>query len=176
MPQSINPLVREQVISIYKETGNYAEVSRQTDVCYHSVRRLCKRYEREGDHGLIPKYANCGPKEIKSDPLIYRSACWLKRLHGKWGADFILLKLKERYPDRWVPTSRTLQNWFLVKGLNIPKSRPPKEVKKWAKEAHDTWQIDAKEQQKTQDGTPCVWLTITDEKTGALLSAPSFPL
>ena len=175
MPQPINPHIRAQLIDLYAQTHSYAAVSRQLGLSYLSVRRICQRYEREGKAGLLPRYSHCGPKQIKSDPLIHRAACWLKRLHPSWGAEFILLQLKERYPTRSLPTGRTLQIWFRSVGLIQAKSRLAREKKSWAKGVHDTWQIDAKEQQRIEDKTPCSWLTITDEHSGSLLAAPLFP-
>jgi hypothetical protein len=48
--------------------------------------------------------------------------------------------------------------------------------KRWATEPHMVWQTDAKEQQRLVDGTFFCYLTIMDEKSGALLAAPVFSL
>lgn len=176
MAQPLNPHLRRSIIDAHTSGESYASISRRLHLNYGTVRTLCKRYESSGDAGLIPRYHNCGPKGIKSDALIYRASCWLKRRHPKWGADFIHTILSDRYPNRPIATPRTFQYWFRSKGLTPPRSKPPKEDHRWAKAVHEVWQVDAKEQQKTADRQPCTWLSVVDEHSGALLEAPVFPL
>lgn len=124
--------------------------------------------------GLKPRYINCRPQGIKSDQLVYRSALWLKRLHRKWGAPLIRLKLQQRYPERKVPTERTMHKWFRKAGLTAPRSKTPKEGKQWALRPHGVWQVDGKEEQRLATGEWACWLTIVDEHSGALLAGPAF--
>ena len=100
---------RQQIVKDWKSANNYAEVARKHKVAYHTVRTLCKRYAAEGKVGLQARYANCGPQDIQSDPLIHRAALWLKRLHPLWGAPLIRMKLQQRYPERTIPTARSFQ-------------------------------------------------------------------
>lgn len=45
-----------------------------------------------------------------------------------------------------------------------------------AKAVHNIWQVDAKEQLTLLDGQVACYLTIVDEKSGAALASPVFPL
>lgn len=150
-------------------------LARQFKVAYNTVRTLYLRYEHEGEAGLVPRYAHCGQTGIRFDPLLYRAACWLKRLHPSWGAAFIRLQLERRYPDRALPAVRTMQSWYRAAGLAPRGSTVPESPKQWADEVHQIWQVDAKEHQKTANGHAVCWLTITDEKSTAVLATPVFP-
>ena len=174
MGKALSLSKRHRIVKDWQSIGNYAEVARKHKVAYQTVRRLCKRFEQEGKSGIQSRYINCGPKEIKSDALINRASLWLKRLHPDWGAPFILTKLRERYFDRKIPSERTLQNWFRAAGLNLPKTKEPREEKQWAEQVHDVWQVDGKEEQKLQNGDPACWLTVVDEHSGSLIAAPAF--
>ncbi|WP_169521694.1 DDE-type integrase/transposase/recombinase [Spirosoma spitsbergense] len=74
-----------------------------------------------------------------------------------------------------LPSIRTLQLWFKAAGLTKPRPQLLNSPKVWAEYPHQVWQVDAKEQQRTLDGTKVCWLTVVDEKSGAVLAAPVFP-
>ena len=174
MARTIPLAKREQLVKDWQSTGNYAEVARKHKVAYHTVRTLCKRFESEGKAGLQTRYGNCGPKRIKSDPLMHRTSLWLKRLHPQWGAPFIRMKLKQRYADRIIPSERSLQVWFRAAKLNVPKTREPRQGRKKASAVHESWQMDGKEEQNLKNQEDVCWLTIVDQYSGGLISAKAF--
>ena len=176
MPAALSLATRRRLVKAYRAGQSYSALAENFGVAYNTVRTLCQRFDLEGEAGLQPRYDRCGPRTICSDPLLYRAALWLKRRHPRWGAPFIQLQLERRYPDRKLPAVRTLQAWFKAQGLSPQRSKPPKADKQWARGAHQVWQVDAKEHQRTADGTALCWLTFTDEYTGAVLAAPIFPL
>lgn len=174
MGKALSLSKRNRIVKDWQSISNYAEVARMHKVSYQTVRRLCKRFEEQGQAGIHVSYSNCGPQGITSDALIYRASLWLKRLHPDWGAPFIIIKLKSRYQDRKIPNERTLQNWFRAVGLNRPKTKEPRQEKQWAKQVHDVWQIDGKEEQQLKDNSSVCWLTVVDEHSGSLIAAPAF--
>lgn len=177
MAAALSMATRRRIIQGYRAGTSYAALAKQFNVAYHSVRTLCLRVEAEGEDGLRPRYDRCGVRGPQGDRLIYRAACCLKRRHPQWGAAFIRLQLEARYgPERPLPAVRTMQHWFKEKGLQPPRSKPPQVQKQWASHVHQVWQIDAKEQQRTADGTEVCWLTVTDEHSTAILGAPVFSL
>jgi hypothetical protein len=96
-------------------------------------------------------------------------------LHSEWGADYIRCRLKERYPDDGLPTARTFQNWFKSAGLTSKlKSKMPIIESQRAKEVHQVWQLDSKEQLELNSKEPACYLTMVDEHSGSLLTAESF--
>ena len=167
--------IREQIVKDCQGGMTLSEVSRKYSVGYNTVKQIYQRYKKEGIKGLTPRYGNCGKELPSGDNIIYRASCWLKRLHPPWGAPFILIKLKERYPDHQMPTARTLQRWFKLKDLNKSRDKIPNPRVHWAKEVHQTWQVDAKERIVLTDGSRGCWLTVVDEKSGATLATLVFP-
>ena len=175
MGRALNLAKRQQIVKDWLSDRNYTQVAKKHQVAYHTVRTLCKRYEAEGASGLQTRYANCGNKSIKSDPLLYRASLWLKRHHPNWGAPFIRMKLKERYEAQHkIPSERSLQVWFRLAGLSRPKTTEPRSSRCYASAVHEVWQMDGKEEQNLKDGEDVCWLTIADVHSGGLIAAPAF--
>ncbi|MCP4988168.1 MAG: helix-turn-helix domain-containing protein [Colwellia sp.] len=175
MGRAVEFHIREQIIKDCQSGLSYLNISRKYSVTYSTVRILHQRFSNLGDKGLHPKYQVCGKILPNDRNLVFRASCWLKRLHPNWGAPFILVKLKDRYPEEKLPNPRTVQRWFKAKGLNVLRNKIPKPEGEWAKDVHETWQVDAKERIVLADGSKGCWLTIVDEKSGATLAALVFP-
>lgn len=172
----ITPLaIRQEVIRLKELGKKRSEISRELNLCYSIVWDMCNRHTLEGEIGLQSKYGNCGKQAPQRSDVIYRSALWLKRLHSEWGADYIHCRLSERYPTLELPTTRTFQNWFKTASLNGKlKSKMPVFEAKRAKEVHQIWQIDSKEQLVLANKDDACYLTVVDEHSGSLLAAESF--
>jgi transposase len=170
------PLAKRQEVIRLKDLGKKRlEISRELSLSYSIVWELCERYSKEGLSGLQTKYENCGKPSPSRTNKIYRAAIWLKRLHTEWGADYIRCRLKERYPNDGLPTARTFQNWFKSAGLSTKlKSKMPVIESKRAKEVHQVWQVDSKEQLELSNKESACYLTIVDEHSGSLLTAECF--
>jgi hypothetical protein len=175
MGRSIDFHIREQIVKDCQSGMSYPEVSRKYSVRFNTVKGLHQRYQKEGVKGLRPHYENCGKEAPSEDNILFRASCWLKRIHPQWGAPFILIQLKERYPQHQMPTSRTLQRWFKLKNLNKRRNQLPNAPMDWAEKVHGTWQVDAKERIVLADGSQGCWLTVVDEKSGATLATLVFP-
>jgi len=176
MPCALPMAMRQQVAEQYRKGQKLIDISEHYGLSYSTVRKLCKRLDKEGAAGLTPRYSHCGIKPASpASTLIKRAALWLKRLHPGWGAALICLKLKQRYRRAPLPCERTLQRWFRAAGLYKAKSTFPAGVKTWASRVHDTWQVDAKEKLVLGDGQKACYLSVVDEKSGALLDALVFP-
>jgi transposase len=175
MGAALPSATRRRIIQGYLEGKACAALAEEFHVAYHTARVLCRRFDAEGESGLLPHYDRCGDTGIRSDALLYRAACFLKRRHPSWGGPFIRLQLQQRYPERAIPAVRTMQTWFKERGLTPARSKRPKPEKQWAREVHQVWQVDAKEHQRTADQAQACWLTFTDEYSTAILAAPVFP-
>lgn len=171
----MSPLVKHQIISKRESGQSLQSIALELQVSYGAARNLWIRFQSEGQTGLLPRYDNNGRKGPDRSCLIFRAACWLKRLHRDWGALVIHTKLKGRYGDEQLPSSRQMNRWFSKVGLSGRGSRMPQNPKQWAEKVHDVWQMDAKEQVRPDSGGGVCWLTIVDEKSGALIEAPPFP-
>jgi hypothetical protein len=175
MGSPLSPLVKHEIISKRESGQSLRSIAAELEVSYGAAMNLWKRFQSEGEGGFVPRYHNNGRKGPDRMCLIFRAACWLKRLHRDWGAVVIHTKLKCRYGDEQLPSSRQMNRWFSKTGLSRRGSRMPQNPKQWAEEVHDVWQIDAKELVRPDSGGGVCWLTIVDEKSGALIEAPPFP-
>ena len=175
MPVALATSIRRRIVEAHLGGESLKAISHREHLSYSCVRTSWRRYRQGGLEGLGPDYQNCGHRGPGRDDLIYRAARYLKYRHRQWGAPLIRLKLKQRYPDRFLPSIRTLQRWFKKADLAPIRKRLPQPDRSWAQVCHDVWQIDAKEQLTLEEGTAACYLTLTDEHSGALLETPVFP-
>lgn len=173
MPEAIPLGIREQIVKAKSKGKTLKEIALEKKMSYSTVRNIYRLHQL--GESLAPKYHNCGPRAPKYSAFIHRACLWLKRRHNDWGASFILLKLEERYPNEAFPSPRTVQRWFAKARLNKQKSKIPQGPRVWAKQVHETWQLDAKEQFTLKDGDKTCYLSVIDEKSGAALGARVFP-
>jgi helix-turn-helix protein len=176
MPCALPLAVRQQIIELKSKGSSLQSIANEQHLSYATLSRLWKRYKAEGTNGLTPHYNACGPAAgiSRCAPVIYRAVVWLKRCHPDWGAALIRLCVQDRYKDMVVPAERTLQQWFRAKKLYKLKSRFPA-VQSIAQQAHDVWQIDAKEKLCLLCGQQASYLSVVDQYSGALLKAAVFP-
>jgi hypothetical protein len=173
MGRAIEMGQREQLIALKAQGYSLWAISEQLLIPYGTVCQLSARLGRLGH--LRVGYANCGPKQPGTDPLLLRSALWLKRHHPSWGAPFIRVHLTAHFANDRIPSASTLQRWFRKRHLSKPRQvvAPPRIG--CAKAPHNIWQVDAKENLILLDGSEACYLTITDEHSGAGLEALVFP-
>ncbi|QMW04569.1 hypothetical protein [Spirosoma foliorum] len=173
MGRAIEMGQREQLMALKQKGLSLATIAQQLDLPFATVRNLSARYRRQGH--LQVGYANCGPKQRRSEGLLERASLWLKRHHPTWGAPLIHQQLLQRYGPQRTPSVRTLQRWFRQQHLTKPRQQPVQVHIGQAKAVHNIWQVDAKENLTLVDGQPACYLTITDEHSGAGLEALVFP-
>jgi|JI9StandDraft_1071089.scaffolds.fasta_scaffold341187_1 hypothetical protein len=167
---------RQGIIRLKEEGKTLFAISQELSLPYATVRNLWQRYRRNPHQGLSTNYANCGKHPKTRQDLIYRAALWLKHLHPQWGTPKIHLVLCERYGKANVEHIRTLQRWYRHANLIKPRQQMSEPTIGDSKAVHNIWQVDAKERLTLADGQQACYLTIVDEKSGAALEAPVFPL
>jgi transposase len=175
MASPLSLLVKHKIISKHQSGQSLNSISQEMGVSYAAVWTLWHRFSSEGKSGLLPRYDHNGRKGPGRDCLVFRAACWLKRLHPDWGAVVIHTVLGERYGGEGLASARQMNRWFRAVGLSKRGGKAPRNPKQWAREVHDVWQMDAKERFKLDTGEEFCWLTVVDEKSGALIAAPPFP-
>lgn len=168
--------IRMQVINLYLHEGlSIREISRQLSISRPTIKEWIDRHEKSGEQGLSPHYASSGRSTDFSKDMLAK-AFEYKSAHPKWGATYILIKLKDAFPNQRLPSARWLQKLFHQKELHPKRTRLPKAHVGWATKAFSRVQVDAKERLKTADGQDCCYLNFTDEYTGSELEAFIFPL
>lgn len=171
--------VRESVISLHETGINMLSIAIQTGISYGTVKTLVKRYKAKGKTGLNSHYNQCGRTRTYESERSYRLVRLYRYHHPTWGVEYILMKIRAKYPDLPLCVSRIYERRLRTNDLvSMPKNPPLQNVHypERARLPHDSWQIDAKENIKTLDGQPACYLTTTDEKTGGALAAKVFPL
>jgi Helix-turn-helix domain len=168
--------IRHAIIKAYSENPNYASLSRHFNLNYQTVSSICKRYKTLGDSGILPQYYHSGRKVSFESEVNYRLIRLIKYLHPTWGIGYILHQLDTHYPHRVFQTERHYQRRLAALGSHQKKTQLPNpKFFDRARTAHETWQIDAKEQFSIVTGEKCCYLNITDEATGSILGAKAFP-
>ena len=115
MGQATPLAIRKEIISLRQSGQKHAQISQALNVPFATVKYIWGNYKKEGENGLLTKYANCGVKTIRSQVRMYRVTIWLKRLHPSWGAGRIRIGLQSRYDEKIIPSERTMQRWFSKK-------------------------------------------------------------
>ena len=174
MPQAWPLALREQIVQRHQQGEPLTEIAAALKVPYRTVRRWWPRYQQEGSEGLHSPYAHCGPNGPNEPPAVPAAALELKREHPSWGAGLIRLQWVEQFAASEVPQVRAIQRWFHAAGLQPVRAKRPAVEKSRGKEAHQVWQMDAKEQMHLGDGTGTSVLSVTDEATGAVLALAPF--
>jgi hypothetical protein len=175
MGLAISHDVRHAVIEAYVLDKNYAALSRQFNLNYHTIRILCMRYESDGISGILPKYHLSGQKVATSSEMYYRLVRLVKHFHPTWGVGYILHLLMLKYPAVVFQSERHYQRRLETSGAyEKPRKLPLGKPFDRARTAHDTWQIDAKERFSIANGVKHCYLNITDEATGSILAVKAF--
>jgi transposase len=118
MGQATPLAIRKEIVFLRQSGKQHAQISQELNVPFATVKYIWGNYKKEGEKGLLTKYANCGVKTIRSELKMYRVTMWLKRLHPSWGAGRIRIGLQSRYDENIIASERTMQRWFREKKSN----------------------------------------------------------
>jgi transposase len=194
MGQALSLALRERIYTLREKGMTLTNISEELSIPHSTVKQLCRRFRQQGISGLVPSYSNCGSKT--SLQLNEQKARFiaLKEQHLRWGAprlhleqqlsdskrsdaDLDLAQNEARSkPEKNLASIRSLNRWYRQVGLSKPRKQGGQVSIGRALAPHNIWEIDAKERLILCDGSPACYLTITDEKSGAWLEAPVFPL
>lgn len=180
MAQATSLPVREQIQALQNQGIAPKAISEQLSVPYGTVKHLCRQFKSCGSEGLAPKYANCGRQPFPSQGASKSRALELRQQHPKWGAPRIRVELRLEIPPlpggEPLASTRTLQRFFRKKEAYPARRQSAESSIGRSLAPHNIWEVDAKERFALEDGSPACYLTIADEKSGAWLEAPVFPL
>lgn len=174
MPKPIAVVIRRQIVDRHEKGETLTAIARTLDMPYESVRNVWRLYRKEGR--IEPNYAACGQPGVRCSQRVYRAARWLKSLHPTWGAGLIRQVIVDKWADEDVPHERSLQRWFRKAGIHTRRQKRRYEKRKGrGKAPHNVWEMDSREQIKLASGEQVSWLVVSDEASGAIVSAEVFP-
>jgi transposase len=175
MPKPIPINLRRAIVAQHQAGNSLQQIAQSLGVPYESTRKVWRVYQREGR--LQPNYAACGPQGVKASRRVHRAALWLKRLHPSWGAPLIRQVLADKWPTEAVPRARSLQRWFRQAGLRRPRRKSQLATGRVGrgKVVQQIGAMDSRAGIQLATGEAVVWLTISDEASGAVLRVTAFP-
>ena len=174
MPAATPIRIRRVIVERRMAGESFAAIGRALALPYVTVRKVYAHYQQTGQ--LEPNYERCRHCQVRKGIAIYEQAVALKGAHPGWGAGLIWVELAEAFDEATLPSLRTLQRWFRRAGVAAPRrDKTPQASVQRGKQPHEVWALDAKEQIELQDGSYVSWLTVSDEASGAVLSADLFP-
>ena len=174
MPAAIAIGIRREIVERREKGESMASIARELSMPYVTVRGIYQHYQDNGK--LEPNYERCGQPGIRKDQAVYEAAVEMKRQHPRWGAGLIWVELSEHFDEAALPSIRTLQRWFKRAGVAAPpRDETPRPSVKRGTNPHEVWALDAKEEIRLADGSHVSWFIISDEASGAVLSAELFP-
>lgn len=179
MGQAISATIRLEVVSAKRtEKLSYGALAKRFKLSYNTVRTICIQYEKHGASSLAPDFSNCGRKISDESERAYRLVRLIDYLHEDWGVPYIITKIEYAFPQLKLQSIRNYQRRLAKERPNGPLPQPvipkTKNLPK-VRQAHDEWQIDAKERIVLPSGEEICYLNITDKKSHALLKARPFP-
>lgn len=176
MPQATAMGIRQVIVERHQQGETLAQIAERLALSPWTVRKVWRRYRDEGAAGLVSHYERCGRRGPRCERRVYRGALWLKRRHPRWGAGLIRVILQQHWQGARIPHPRTLQRWFRAVGIHQgPRQRVPREPVARGQAVHAVWEMDAKERLRLANGDGVSWLTVSDEKSGAVLTGQLFP-
>lgn len=133
MGKAISYDQRLKVVERCEEGEDHEVIATSLQVSISFVKKLWRKYKKEGKSALQSNYNNCGVKSTYSSEI--REAVQKLRDH-KQGGNYIHSKLRLTYSDQGVPSARTLQRWWVKEGTNRLKGRVTKSEKKSGANEH----------------------------------------
>jgi len=122
MGQAKEISIRQKIALAHNQGSSYTELAIEYGVNFNTVRTICLRYKADGEHGLIPRYGNCGRSIKQEDELAFRFVRLVKSLHPLWGIAYILGRIRQNYPNLQLQSVRHYQRRVQFKTGKIPKS------------------------------------------------------
>ena len=168
--------VRHKLIGMKKSNHSIKAIAEALQLSPATVKNIWKRYLTGGEEAFAASYVHCGRPIQAESEVCFRLIRLIRCLHPTWGVPYIMVRVREKYPEIRFQSIRHYQRRLFKQSGKMPKAvLPPRPQAERSRIGHDTWQIDAKERFAIQSGQEMCYLTIVDEATGALLATRAFP-
>lgn len=175
MPAALPLEMRRRIVEGHRQGETLRAISLSLGRAYVTVKGIWAhwvKYEK-----LTPNYEQARQRGTRKYKTVYEASLEIRKAHPRWGGEMIRLELSKRLPGEALPSVRSLQRWFRQAGIGRRLKAEHKggaSVKR-GEHVHEVWAVDAKEKIRLQSGERASWLVISDEASGAILTATSFP-
>ena len=140
---------RREMVHLAEEGYTYARVAEELGVSFWTARKWIRQGKKVGKENLASSYGRpvTGPM-ADCDSMIRYATLRMKRQHPKWGAEYVLKKLREKseLQGKKLPSGTTIWRYWRSFGDRLYAKRdPPKSKIAPSDIPHGVWQMDAKE-------------------------------
>lgn len=171
--------LRMEMIREYQEGESIRALAESYGVSRKTFYKWWQRFEAAGVAGLadVSRAPHSHPQEMDEDVVAKIIAA---RQRWKWGPRKLLVKLQQQEPEAAWPAASTIADLLLRRGLSHPRRKrvrtpPGAGPLQDVAAANEAWCADYKGWFRTQDGTRCDPLTITDAHSRYLLRCQITP-
>lgn len=118
---------RVKIVKRMKQGEKASDLSEEMGYSESGIKKIWRLYKEKGEQAYYNNYSNCG--HAKSYDMAIRQAAEQVR-DNMQGGNYVHSKLRQKYPLQRIPSSRTLQRWWVKQGTNRKKGRPAEYEKK----------------------------------------------
>jgi len=172
---------KERIYRQKQEGYSLGEIAEKMGLCYGCVRKWWRRGNKEGLIGLQERKCGRPKRGFLSHfvPEVQQASLDLKRQHKRWGANRVLVEMKDQPNLVGVkfPSRSCLYTYFhqhcpeclsvWTKHKEVP--RPPQ-----ADAVHEVWQLDHQEGHRLADGSIATVCNIRDPYGAVMIASQAF--
>lgn len=179
--RKLNQAEIERIYLRKQEGETLQTIANEMGLSYECVRKWWRRSKKEGLIGLQEQKRGRPTKGILTsfDPAVQQASLDLKRQHKRWGANRVIVELKEQpnLSGLKLPSRSDLYGFFhqrCPECLNLWTKH--KEVAKpaQAKAVHEVWQLDHQEGHRLADGSIATVCNIRDPYGAVMIASQAF--
>lgn len=127
MPSAISFAKRQKIIQRRQGGQAFQQIAQDLGLSKSGVKKIWYAYRKVGAAALENQYGKAERPSLFDDQVRQR----IEALRdNNQGADYIVSKYRNKYPDEKCPSARTLQRWWKKQGSNLPRGGVKGEKKK----------------------------------------------
>lgn len=127
MGKALSYAVRKKITERRQKGETFCEIAQSLHCSESAVKKIWYAYKKEGEAAFDNKYDNCGRHSIYSES-VKQQANAIR--DNQQGAYYVHSKLLELVKLCAVPSTRTLNRWWVKAGTNRKAGRPTSVEKK----------------------------------------------
>jgi len=112
---------RVKIVERIKEGESVKQLVKEMGYSESGIKKIWYSYKKEGSQAFKTKYSNCGRRSKYGEDV--RGLINEIRDNDQ-GGDYVRSKLGQKHPEKLIPSSRTIQRWWVKEGTNRKKGKP----------------------------------------------------